>query len=96
MDEPGSDETQRQLVELYLSLGPEKLETLERLLLRGETEQLKREAHSLKSTSLNMGCDQLADYCQQIESGSGNARALVADCKAEFQRVVEALLKLYP
>ncbi len=96
MDEPGSDEIQRQLVDLYLGSAPEKLETLTSLLQKGELDLLRKEAHSLKSTSLNMGCDQLADLCQKLESGDPNPAELIKACKEEFKRVAQELLQLYP
>lgn len=93
MDEPGSDEVQRQLVEMFISSVPDKISDLRK---SQSADDLKKAAHSLKSISLNMGCEILADFCQKIEKGDGDAKELTNSCENEFQNIKKELLRLYP
>lgn len=93
MDDPGSEEIQRQLVEMFLDSSPEKISDLKTIV---DPVELKKMAHSLKSTSLNMGCEILADLCQKIEQGDGDIKMLVQSCEQEFSKVAAEFKKLYP
>lgn len=95
MDEPGSDEIQRELLKLYLSSTPTKIKSFHELFDSGNLEGLKKEAHSLKSTSLNMGCEFLAHYSERLEKG-GEPSEWIPKCEEEFLKVVEEFKKLYP
>lgn len=93
MDEPGSEEIQRQLVEMYLASAPERISELKAC---ADPVELKKIAHSLKSTSLNMGCDKLADLCQMLEKGEGDLKYLIEECDKELGSIKQEFAKLYP
>lgn len=94
MDEPGSDEVQRQLVEMYISSTPSKISLIR--ASQNDKDELKKAAHSLKSTSVNMGCDHLAELCRQIEQGEGIIKDLIDQCEDEFEKIKQEFKRLYP
>jgi histidine phosphotransfer protein HptB len=59
------------LVEAYLRDSTDRLMQLERALADGNFEQARRQAHSLKGSSSNLGARQLVRHCQQIEAMAG-------------------------
>jgi PAS domain S-box-containing protein len=63
------------------------------------TRELMRAAHAIKGSSLNVGANQLADYCHQVEeiTGAGKLEGtarLVAQIEREFERVHKELNNL--
>lgn len=90
------------LVNVYLEDTPKNLRVLAEAAKRGNSEAMVAPAHSLKSTSANLGALALADIAKRIEHG-GRSNLLVdpiAEAKAaiaEFERVsveLRALLKI--
>ncbi|MBK6435900.1 MAG: response regulator [Rhodanobacteraceae bacterium] len=80
------------LVRVYLEDSPKALAILERAAANNDLDGLVAPAHSLKSTSANLGALMLADMAKRIEHGarSGNTGEpvlLVAQLTHEFQRV---------
>jgi len=80
------------LVKDFLEDGARLLETVRRSLEDNRPEELRRAAHTLKSTALNFGAEDLARQCRQIEkharSGDPNsARRHEAALDAEYQAV---------
>jgi HPt (histidine-containing phosphotransfer) domain-containing protein len=58
---------------------------LEEALQTGQTEKLVRSAHSFKGSSNNMGLEQLAALCGQLEKESHNMPA------KDIKRLLEAI-----
>lgn len=90
------------LVTVYLEDTPKNLRVLADAAKRGNSEAMVAPAHSLKSTSANLGAIVLSDIAKRIEHG-GRSNLLadpIAEAKAaiaEFERVsieLKALLKL--
>ncbi|HKX46101.1 MAG TPA: Hpt domain-containing protein, partial [Planctomycetota bacterium] len=94
----GEDEPElfQELVELFLREAPPRLAELRRALDAGDAERLERVAHSLKSSSGNLGARQLAECCVAIErlgrvGDVEAARSLVERTAVEYERAREAL-----
>lgn len=56
------------LVEAYLRDSADRISQLDQALTDGNFDQVRRQAHSLKGSSSNLGALQLAKRCQQLES----------------------------
>ncbi len=82
---------------VYLEDTPKSLAALERAASEGGLEGLVAPAHSLKSTSANLGALALSDMAKAIEHGARQGKlpndpvVMVAEAQAEFRRVSEAL-----
>jgi signal transduction histidine kinase/CheY-like chemotaxis protein/HPt (histidine-containing phosphotransfer) domain-containing protein len=88
------------LVRVYLEDTPKSLAALARAAAGGGMEGLVGPAHSLKSTSANLGALALSEMAKGIEQGARQGRLaaepaiLVAEAEAEFRRVAEELGRL--
>jgi two-component system sensor histidine kinase/response regulator len=85
-----------ELAGLYRENAAELLGRLRASVARGDTEGTRRAAHSLKSSSGNVGALQLSALCQSMETQARqgslrNAPALFAQIEAEYERVHGAL-----
>ncbi len=89
----------RELVEIFLSDTPRRLEEMTGALLTGDGPLLSRTAHSIKGGCGNFGATPLMVLAEAIE-GHGKAarfdqvRTLLPDFEAEFARVRLALEKV--
>lgn len=59
-----------ELVETYLDDGTQTVEQLREAAARGAIEDLVRPAHSLKSSSVNVGALQLGEQCRALEEAA--------------------------
>ncbi|MCC6561610.1 MAG: response regulator [Xanthomonadales bacterium] len=87
------------LVRVYLEDSPKALSILERSAAANDLDGLIAPAHSLKSTSANLGALMLADMAKRIEHGArsgtiGEPVLLVAQLSHEFQRASTHLRQL--
>ncbi len=95
LDMMGADFTD--LVRVYLDETPIKIAQLRQAADTGSLDGLVAPAHSLKSTSANLGAMNLSEMAKRIEHGArqqqlpGEPRQLVADVAAEFERVAGEL-----
>ncbi|HVF33764.1 MAG TPA: ATP-binding protein [Candidatus Saccharimonadia bacterium] len=89
-----------ELVRVYLEDTPNSVGALARAAQAGDTEGLIGPAHSLKSTSANLGALGLSEMARRIEHGArsrqleGDPAMLVATLSAEFQRVAAELRRV--
>ena len=88
-----------ELVGTYLEDADSQLDAMRAAAERGSADDMIRPAHSLKGNSLNVGAEQLAELCRQLEADgrSGTvdrARERVAAAAAEFRRVKSELTRL--
>ena len=86
-----------ELVDTYLEDGVTQLEMMRAAADAGDAEALVRPAHSLKSSSANVGASALAEACRSLEADgrTGVVPDLadrVADCDRLFSDVRAALL----
>jgi two-component system, sensor histidine kinase and response regulator len=85
------------VIDSYLVTAPDQLEGLQRALAEKDAKALQAQAHSLKSSSANVGARELAELARELEAlGHSNqtsdAGGLVERMAAEFLRVREALI----
>lgn len=86
----------KKLVGIYLETTPASLETLEQALGNDDYPSAQITAHTLKSSSANMGASRLSELCRQLEAvaGEGNLEtgsALFEEIRSEFESVAVAL-----
>jgi signal transduction histidine kinase/CheY-like chemotaxis protein len=84
------------VLQAYLDDTPIHLQTLRQAIASGNTGQLRKAAHSLKSSSANVGAEVLAQRCKELEQLARNdttagAAALLVDMDRSFQAVRQAL-----
>src|SRR5471032_188330 len=76
----------------YVDDAPGHFQTLRLAIASGQAGQLRKAAHSLKSSSANVGADALAQLCRDLEQlgrdeRTDGAAALLSDMEREFQSV---------
>lgn len=92
----GGEKLLGQMAALFLSSVPPRLATAREAARVGDTEGLRRAAHSLKSSAAQLGAVEMQRHCDRAESLS-TARAgeslapLVADIEIAFGAAREAL-----
>ena len=84
------------IIGLYLDMAPELLQAMQTAIAHKEAEPLRVAAHTLKSSSANVGARMLSDLCRELEelgrSGSlENAATKFSQLHDEYQRVDAAL-----
>ncbi|HAY28205.1 MAG TPA: response regulator [Candidatus Accumulibacter phosphatis] len=93
---PNGELLVQKVVAAYLGDAPARLAQLQ---AAGDAEALRRTAHALKSSSANVGAEQLSALCREIESldrsGSVEAtKALLTGVESQLPRVLAALATL--
>jgi len=84
------------VLQAYLDDTPVHLRTIKSAIDSGSTVQMRKAAHSLKSSSANVGADALAQRCREMEQLGRNdttagAAALLDEMERSFQAVRQAL-----
>jgi CheY-like chemotaxis protein/HPt (histidine-containing phosphotransfer) domain-containing protein len=92
----GDPDIVNKAISIYLRESPKYLQTLRDAIPAGNTEAMRRAAHSWKSNSASVGALALAEMCKELEAiGRSNstdeAPQLLSRIEVEFDRV-EALL----
>lgn len=87
------------LVNVFLEDAPRSIDKLRGFAAAGDTDGMVGPAHSLKSTSANLGAMELSALAKQIEFGGrqkslANPKGLVEELEHEFSRVDTALRAL--
>ena len=87
------------VVDAFLRSAPEQVAALARAAAVGDAEALRREAHSLKSSSANLGALRLAALAREIEARGrerrlGDGALLCEQAARELERVREALARV--
>ena len=85
-----------QIIQIYLSDVPSLLKKLDEGLAAGDASAVQKAAHTLKSSSANLGALQMADLCKTLEAGGREAALekapqLLTQIKTEFVRVEQGL-----
>jgi HPt (histidine-containing phosphotransfer) domain-containing protein len=83
-------------INLYLVESPKLMQKLKQAAAASDAPELVRSAHSLKSSSANVGATVLSRYCGDIEASARRAdteeaRRIFAKLEAEHGRVQSAL-----
>jgi PAS domain S-box-containing protein len=89
----------KDLLGTYLSDTTKRLAALQKHAADGNDRELMRAAHAIKGSSLNVGANQLAEYCHQVEelAGAGkpgDAAKLITRIQQEFEKVQKELNNL--
>ena len=100
LDDDGSDSILKQLIGLYLDSTPPKLKKMTDSFTHSDFVTVRKEAHSLRSSSLTLGAVALSHYASEIEyakQDSFEAITLEVGIKnavIEFENVKSELQKL--
>jgi CheY-like chemotaxis protein/HPt (histidine-containing phosphotransfer) domain-containing protein len=86
----------RKVVAAYVDDTPQHFEALHTAIDRRDATMLRKEAHSLKSSSANVGADSLAQMCKEMEhlgrtETTEGAAVILTDMEHEFQAVRHTL-----
>jgi len=89
LQQPNAPSVLAQVIGVYLEDSPEMIEALKQALVGGDVGILTETAHSLKSSSANLGASRLSSLCKELElrGKTGSAEdlaALVERIDAEF------------
>jgi signal transduction histidine kinase/DNA-binding response OmpR family regulator/HPt (histidine-containing phosphotransfer) domain-containing protein len=84
------------VLQAYLEDTPKHLNTIRAAIDSGSTVQIRKAAHSLKSSCANVGADALAQRCKEMEilgrnDTTAGAAALLDEMERSFQAVRQAL-----
>jgi len=98
--EIGNEELLIELIETYLSYSPQQIDQIILATAQKQWETIKQQAHSLKSSSANLGASQLSALCTQLERLldetdkniiSSDIQYLIHQINQEFIRVLYIL-----
>ena len=97
LQRPGRPDILRKAIGLYMDSAPGLMQTLRESIEQGDGEALRAAAHSLKSSSANLGAERLAALCEELEgmgtTGCMDAGAALLDrVDSEYQAAHTALL----
>ena len=92
----GKPELLTRVINLYLTESPKLVQKLKQAAGASDAREIARSAHSLKSSSANVGAKVLSRYCEDIEasakrSDTNEARSMVARIESEHGSVLSAL-----
>jgi CheY-like chemotaxis protein len=96
---PGAPPMLKRVFDIYQRSAPDQLSDIRQAIEQGCGESLKQVAHSLKSSSANLGARRLSDLCQQLErmgagGDLGGAGDLIKQLEIEYAETVRALREL--
>jgi len=85
-----------ELIELFLEDAPKHLQSMVSSLESGDLEVMTRAAHTLKSSSANIGGLHLGDVCAAMENAARQEdlvgfRELISVCQNAFAELTESL-----
>ncbi|MGD0401524.1 MAG: response regulator [Syntrophobacteraceae bacterium] len=95
----GQPSVLQKVIRIYLETSPKLIETIRNSITLGDPEATQEAAHSLKSTSANLGAEMLAAFCKELETmgragTTDNAILLLPVLEDEYERVCKALVVL--
>lgn len=96
LQQPGAPSMVRKIITMYLETSPALLQELIKGIESGEFERVRKVAHTLKSSSANVGATDLAALCKDLEQAARNAvpdvaQALSSKVVQEYLRVADEL-----
>ncbi len=101
MERRGAPRLLERLIHTYLDTAARLVADVDAALAAEDAAGLRQSAHTLKSSSANLGATELARLCAQIESEARAGRVAPAhevwpQARAEYQRVARALGDMLP
>jgi CheY-like chemotaxis protein/HPt (histidine-containing phosphotransfer) domain-containing protein len=96
LQKPGAPNILDKIINLFFQDGVRQIVSMRDAVAAGDTNILKRAAHTLKSNSANLGALELAESCKEMEVQAGaahltNAEAVITRIELEYARVCDAL-----
>jgi len=96
IQQPGKPDIIKRLVDIYLGSSPDILRKISDAGAKGDMERLWQSAHSLKSSSANLGATTLAALCETVEemgrnNQEDNLLEMIAKIEKEYARVSREL-----
>jgi CheY-like chemotaxis protein len=96
LQRPGAPSLLAKVIGVYLDNSPSLVQALREAVARQDPDALMRAAHSLKSSSANLGAVQLAAFCKELEQRGRekcieNVVELLENAETQYIRVREAL-----
>jgi two-component system sensor histidine kinase/response regulator len=97
LQRPGQPSLLGKIIGLYLASSPPLLQALREAVSQGDAVALTEAAHSLKSSSANLGATRLAALCKDLEQRGREQRlegaeALLTEVDSHYGQVREALI----
>jgi signal transduction histidine kinase/DNA-binding response OmpR family regulator/HPt (histidine-containing phosphotransfer) domain-containing protein len=101
LQSPGAPDIRERVIGLYLQQTPQQLGELKAALARGDAGSVARAAHTVKSSSANVGAVRLSALCRELESVAGGEDTLevgprvdaIEEEYARVERELEACLQ---
>jgi CheY-like chemotaxis protein len=86
----------RELIDAFLEDAPTEIATLRGAVERGDADEARRVAHTLKSNGATFGAQAFSERCAELETlsrqgGLNGAPALLKQAEGEWERLREAL-----
>jgi HPt (histidine-containing phosphotransfer) domain-containing protein len=99
MVKEGQPNLLEKVIRIYMESSPKLMETIRHSISLGDAAAMQGAAHSLKSTSGNLGAMMLAEMCKELEAmgragTTDNAILLLPVLEDEYERVRKALAVL--
>ncbi len=99
LDPDGGDALAQHILQVYLDSSLLPLSQIDTAIATQDAENLRLAAHALKSSSANVGADQLSALFRQLESCGreadlNQARELYSETRAEYERVIRTIREL--
>ncbi|MGR8919123.1 MAG: response regulator [Gammaproteobacteria bacterium] len=96
LQQEGGPDVLGRVIGMYFDSAPPLLTAMRGAAGSGDADALRASAHSLKSSSANLGAARLAELCQQLEQRGREGRlddldALLGTAELEFEAVLTAL-----
>jgi CheY-like chemotaxis protein/HPt (histidine-containing phosphotransfer) domain-containing protein len=96
VQQPGMPDLVEKVINLYINDAQSLCRNIHEAVGSGDPQALNKAAHSLKSSSANVGAVKLASLCKELETLGrantiGNAHELVNQMDSEYQRVIATL-----
>ncbi len=86
LQRPGKPDILQKIVDHYLASAPQLLRQVREAIEQGDAAALRMAAHTLKSSSANLGARTLAAYCQELETmAEENALESAAQLLSEIE-----------
>ncbi|MGC2237192.1 MAG: response regulator [Pyrinomonadaceae bacterium] len=94
LQQPGKPDLVEKLINLFIEGADKNLSSLRASVTNGNTEAIKRGAHSIKGSAGNIGARQMAALCLELEQKAhlgDEAESLVSQLEVGFKHVSEVL-----
>jgi len=96
VQQPGKPDLVEKIINLYINDAQSLCHNIHEAVGKGDPQALSKAAHSLKSSSANVGAIKLASLCKDLETLGkantlGNAQEIVNQMDSEYKRVIATL-----